>query len=45
MYLLFACTLFMCAPEPLAEAQTLKKCHVKALELAVEGVKYRCLKD
>ena len=46
MIALFACTLWLCAPEPLIPTlPSLAACHVKARAMAVPGVMYRCLEN
>ena len=43
-YALFACTLWMCAPEPLREGLRIEQCRALKVTMAVEGVKYRCFR-
>ncbi len=43
-WMLIACSLWTCAPIPLAEGLTLKRCLVLAQEMKIEDVVLKCEK-
>lgn len=43
-YALFACSVWLCSPEPLRDRLSLNQCKALAVTMTVEGVQLKCVR-